>query len=191
MTITVDSSQWTGEHDDATLTSPIVWGEFAERAALDRAAERLQAEDWFRQSRAEAQAEHSGRADNEQVIMPDENPGETSQRNLRQNAVGIATASTSMLAAGIVIATGGAALPAVAAAAAAGAATLAAGEAVGTAADPKSGTDRENTGKSAGPQSEGPALGIAAATGEVRQRAEAFLQQAGARRVWVQEKRGG
>lgn len=191
MPITVDSSQWTGEHDDTPLASPIVWGEFAERAALDRAAERLQAAEWFRQSQASAQTGGAEPAANEQLEMPDENPNEASQRNLRTNWVGTATASTSMLAAGVVIATGGAALPAVAAAAAAGGATLAAGQAVGTAADTTGGGQVDSAGKTAGPRSEGPALGIAAATEEVRQQAEAFLQQEGARRVWVQDREAG
>ena len=129
MPIVVDSSQWTGEHDDAPLAGPVVWGEFAERAALDRAAERLQAEAWFREAHAATEDTPPGRADNDQVIMPDEDPKGADRRNLRQNFVGIGTAATSMAAAGIVIATGGAALPAVAAAAAAGGAALAAGEA--------------------------------------------------------------
>ncbi|WP_165943334.1 hypothetical protein [Roseicella aquatilis] len=187
MPIEVDSSQWTGEHDDAPLASPVVWGEFAERAALDRAAERLKAESWFQQAQASAGEGTPGHADNDQVIMPDEDPKGADRRNLRQNFVGTATAATSMAAAGLVIATGGAALPAVAAAAAAGGVTLAAGEAAG-AAVPRTGTGREPEQKVV---SEGPALGIAAATQEVRQQAEAFLQQAGAKRVWVQETPAG
>ncbi|MDO9710525.1 hypothetical protein [Paracraurococcus lichenis] len=191
MPIVVDSSQWTGEHDDRPMASPVVWGEFAERAALDRAAERLQAADWFRQSQASAGEGQPGRADNEQVIMPDENPHEASQRNLRTNWVGTATAGTSMLAAGLVIATGGAALPAVAAAAAAGGATLAAGEAVGKAAEPRQAKEEAEKGERIAERAEGPALGIQAATPELRQQAEAFLQQEGARRVWVQETPAG
>ena len=49
MPIVVDSSQWTGEQDDAPLASPVVWGEFTEGAELDRVAERLQADAWFRE----------------------------------------------------------------------------------------------------------------------------------------------
>ncbi|HYI84412.1 MAG TPA: hypothetical protein VEX11_14530 [Acetobacteraceae bacterium] len=52
MPIVVDSSQWTGEHDDAPMASPVVWGEFAEAAEVDRVAERLQAESWFRDAQA-------------------------------------------------------------------------------------------------------------------------------------------
>lgn len=188
MPIEVDSSQWTGQHDDAPLASPVVWGEFAERAALDRAAERLQIEPWFRQSQAAAGEGRPGPADNEQVIMPDEDPKGADRRNLRQNFVGTAAAATSMAAAGLVIATGGAALPAVAAAAAAGGATMAAGEAAGTAV-PRTGTGRKP--EQAVQKTEGPALGIAAATQEMRQQAESFLQQAGAKRVWVQETPAG
>jgi hypothetical protein len=193
MPITVDSSQWTGEHDDAPMASPVVWGEFAEAAEVDRVAERLQAESWYRDSLAatappEAQP---GAADNEnQVDAPDDNPKGADRRNLRQNFVGTATAATSMAAAGIVIATGGAALPAVAAAAAAGGATLAAGEAAG-AAVPESGTGRRPEGQEQAMQAEGPALGITAGTQVLREQAEAFLQQAGAKRVWVQETPAG
>jgi hypothetical protein len=191
MPIVVDSSQWTGEQDDAPMASPVVWGEFTEGAELDRVAERLQTESWFRDSLSAAApvpaAEQPGRADNEdQVDAPDDDPKGADRRNLRQNFVGIGTAATSMAAAGIVIATGGAALPAVAAAAAAGGAALAAGEAAG-AAVPETGTGRQ----AEAVQTEGPALGIRAATEAVREQAQAFLQQAGAKRVWVQETPAG
>jgi hypothetical protein len=175
MPITVDSSQWTGESDDAPKAGSIVWGEFADRAALDRAVERLPAEEWFRQA-------HGGRAgapaDNTQVDPPDTDPEGANRRNLRQNFVGIGTAATSMLAAGAVIATGGAALPAVAAAAAAGTATAAVGEAMGTALP----VDR---GAAGSVQSAGPALGIRAETDDARSAAEGFLKASGARRVWL------
>ncbi|MFC7473106.1 hypothetical protein ACFQS7_01980 [Dankookia sp. GCM10030260] len=188
MPIVVDSSQWTGEHDDAPMAHPVVWGEFTETAEVDRAAERLQAEAWFRDSLVEtAPAEaQPGPADNQQVDVPDEDPKGADRRNLRQNFVGIGTAATSMAAAGIVIATGGAALPAVAAAAAAGGATLAAGEAA-AAAVPESGTGRQPAAQADAMRAEGPSLGITVATAALREQAEAFLQQAGAKRVWVQE----
>ncbi len=186
MTIEVDSTQWTGQPDDHPMASPIVWGEFAERAALDRAAERLQQQDWFRQSQAGAQAGQPGQADNEgQVDVPDEHPNETAQRGLRQNVVGIGTYAASTLAAGVVIATGGAALPAVAAAAAAGTAVAGAGEMVGNAADDKGSNEQSASRVDAG-RSEGPALGIKAASEDVQRRAESFLKEAGASRVWVQ-----
>lgn len=191
MTIEVDSTQWTGQPDDHPMASPIVWGEFAERAALDRAAERLQQEDWFRQSRAGATSGQGGTADNAgQVDVPDEHPNETGQRGLRQNLVGIGTYAASTLAAGVVIATGGAALPAVAAAAAAGAAAAGAGELVGTSADNR-GSGEQSAAKVEAPRSEGPALGIKAASQEVQRQAEGFLKQAGASRVWVQATPGG
>jgi hypothetical protein len=183
MAIVADSSQWTGEYDHTPQSGPVVWGEFEDRSALDSAAAKLQAEEWFRalQSRCAPQAERP--ADNDQVITPDENPKGTDARNLRQNFVGTATASTSMLAAGIVIATGGAALPAVAAAAAAGAATLAVGETAGAAASPSDSGRRPDEVVKA----EGPSLGIRAGTEEEKAEAQRFLQSQGARRVWVQD----
>jgi hypothetical protein len=193
MPIVVDSSQWTGEHDDAPMASPVVWGEFSEAAEVDRVAERLQAEAWFRDAQAAPAPEAAapGRADNaDQVDAPDDDPKGADRRNLRQNFIGTATAATSMAAAGIVIATGGAALPAVAAAAAAGGATLAAGEATG-AAVPDTGTGRQPEGQAAAVKAEGPALGISARTQALREQAQSFLQQAGAKRVWVQETPAG
>lgn len=183
MPIVADSSQWTGEYDHTSHAGPVVWGEFADRAELDSAATKLQAEEWFRALQARAAPQEQAPADNEQVITPDENPKSADARNLRQNFVGIGTASTSMLAAGIVIATGGAALPAVAAAAAAGAATLAVGETAGAAASPTdSGSKPDEVVKT-----DGPSLGIQAQTEEEKAKAQRFLQSNGARRVWVQE----
>jgi hypothetical protein len=183
MPIVMDSSQWTGEYDHTSHAGPVVWGEFEDQATLDGVVTKLQAEQWFQdlQSRTAPQGERQ--ADNDQVITPDENPKGADSRNLRQNFVGIGTASTSMLAAGIVIATGGAALPAVAAAAAAGAATLAVGETAGAAASP---TD---TGKRPEEvlQTNGPSLGIQAQTEDEKAKAQSFLQAQGARRVWVQD----
>ncbi|WP_270936108.1 hypothetical protein, partial [Falsiroseomonas oryzae] len=128
------------------------------------------------------------RAANEnQVPPPDEHPDETSRRNLRQGAVGIAMAGTAMAAAGLVIATGGAALPAVAAAAAAGTATGAVGEAIGTAVDP--GTEAGQA--MPAPAASGPVIGLQAPDPETRARAEHLLREAGARRVFVQETRAG
>lgn len=183
MPIVADSSQWTGEYDHTPHAGPVVWGEFEDRPALDSAAAKLQAEEWFRalQARSAPQAEQP--ADNDQVITPDDNPKGADARNLRQNFVGIGTASTSMLAAGVVIATGGAALPAVAAAAAAGAATMAVGETAGAASSPTdSGTRPDEVLKS-----DGPSLGIQAQTEEEKAEAQRFLQNQGARRVWVQD----
>ncbi|WP_165982363.1 hypothetical protein, partial [Dankookia rubra] len=75
-------------------------------------------------------------------------------------------------------------------AAAAGGAALAAGEAAG-AAVPETGTGRKPGGQDQAVRAEGPALGIAAGTQSLREQAEAFLQQAGAKRVWVQETPAG
>ena len=183
MAIVADSSQWTGEYDHTSHAGPVVWGEFEDRATLDSAAAKLQAEAWFRELQARAAPQGERPADNDQVITPDENPKGADARNLRQNFVGIGTASTSMLAAGIVIATGGAALPAVAAAAAAGAATLAVGETAGAAASPSdSGNRPEEVTKSAGPS-----LGIQAQTEAEKAEAQRFLESQGARRVWVED----
>ena len=77
MPIVVDSSQWTGEHDDAPMASPVVWGEFAEAAEVDRVAERLQAGRLVPQfpGGAGSRGGVPGRADNEdQVDAPDDNP---------------------------------------------------------------------------------------------------------------------
>ncbi len=119
--------------------------------------------------------------------MPDEHPAETGRRNVRQNLVGMAMAGSAMAAAGLVIATGGAALPAVAAAAAAGVASGAAGEAIGAAADP--GT--ESGAPPVPPAANGPLIGLQAPDDEARTRAEAALRAAGARRIFVQERRRG
>ncbi len=68
MTIVADSSQWTGEHDDAAPAGPVVWGEFDDRETLDRAAGRLREEAWFREANARTEAAgEAGRADNDQI----------------------------------------------------------------------------------------------------------------------------
>lgn len=210
MAIVVDSSQWTGERDDTPLAVPIVWGEFESEAARDGAMARLR-EAGARHHGEEPGADEAGRAGgatipvapaasaggvvppvaaaNEgQVDEPDEHPEQADRRNLRQNAVGIAMAGSAMAAAGIVIATGGAALPAVAAAAAAGVGAGAVGEAVGNAAASGS----EGTAPVTPPvAAEGPVIGLQAPDAETRRRAEQLLHEAGARRVLVQETRAG
>jgi hypothetical protein len=188
MAITVDSSQWTGERDDTPLPVPVVWGEFENEAARDAAMAQLRAsgaQDHGMGAAPSHVAVTPEHASNEnQVPAPDENPKGADSRNLRQNAVGIAMASTAMAAAGIVIATGGAALPAVAAAAAAGGVTGVAGEAIGNAMAPK----HESEGVQP-PLADGPVIGLQAPDAETRQRAEQLLREAGARRVFVQERR--
>jgi hypothetical protein len=190
MAITVDSSQWTGQPDETPLAVPVVWGEFENEAARDVGRARLieaGAHDPATSGSAAATAPPTPAANQDQVGMPDEHPAETGRRNVRQNVVGIAMAGSAMAAAGLIIATGGAALPAVAAAAAAGAVTGAAGEAIGTAVDP--GT--EAAAPPSPPAAEGPLIGLQAPDAESRLRAEAALRAAGARRVFVQERRGG
>jgi hypothetical protein len=187
MTIVVDSSQWTGSSDDAPLAVPVVWGEFADDAAREAALARL------RDAGARDHGTDPGTpappvaASNEgQVDQPDEHPQQTERRSLRQNAVGIAMAGSAMAAAGIVIATGGAALPAVAAAAVAGAGAGAVGEAVGNAAAPAT-----DSGMVEPPVANGPVIGLHAPDSATRERAERLLREAGAVRVFVQETRAG
>jgi hypothetical protein len=95
----------------------------------------------------------------------------------------------SMAAAGLVIATGGGALPALAAAAAAGAATAVVGEPLATAIAPPSRAGHSHPGKP--PRADGPVVGLLAPDAETRARAEAALREAGARRILVQETRSG
>lgn len=196
MAMTVDSSQWTGQRDETPLTVPIVWGEFASEAARD-AAERHLREAGAQESSSVAGATGGGIAEprvaaNEgQVEPPDEHPRQADRRNQRQLGVGIAMAATSMGAAGLVIATGGAALPAVAAAAAAGAATAAVGEPVVDAMSPQSEQATQRPEPATPPPAEGPVLGLQAPDEATRARAEALLREAGARRVFVQETRAG
>lgn len=193
MAITVDSSQWTGQRDDTPLAVPVVWGEFENEVARDNAMARLKAAGARGQERTPAPAAGGvappkTAVNEDQVEMPDENPEEAGRRNVRQTTVGIAMAGTAMAAAGLVIATGGAAAPAVAAAAAAGAATGAVGTAIGTATDPGTESGAEPP---VLPRAEGPVIGLQAPDDETRQRAERLLREAGARRVFVQETRAG
>lgn len=189
MAITVDSSQWTGQQDDTPLAVPIVWGEFADEAARDQAMARLR-EAGAREQGVEpapSTAPAPGKAANVQVDVPDEHPKQADARNQRQLHVGTAMASTAMAAAGLVIATGGATLPAIAAAAAAGLGTGAVGEAVVGAASP--GEDKPKPVDP--PATEGPVIGLQAPDATARERAEQLLREFGAKRVFVQETRAG
>jgi hypothetical protein len=170
---------------------PVVWGEFESEAARDAAMARLRTAG----ARAPGSTPAAGgiappeaAANEDQVPMPDEHPDETGRRNVRQATVGIAMAGSAMAAAGLVIATGGAAAPAVAAAAAAGATTGAVGAAVGAATDPGSESGAEPPPL---PRAEGPVIGLQAPDAATRARAEQLLRDAGARRVFVQETRAG
>ncbi len=206
MAITVDSSQWTGERDETPLAVPVVWGEFADEADREAALAKLRehgAHDPGMPGRDEAgraggsavpgqtvggAAPPVVAANQGQVPAPDTDAKGADIRNQRQLHVGTAMASTSMLAAGIVIATGGTALPAIAAAAAAGAATAALGEPVANALAPQS-ADREQ--KVDPPVAQGPVIGLQAPDAETRARAEQLLREVGAKRVFVQETRAG
>jgi hypothetical protein len=192
MAIVVDSSQWTGQQDDTPLAVPVVWGEFENEAARKAALSRLReagAREHGQADPAQGGVVPPVRAANEgQVDAPDEDPEGASQRNQRQLGVGMGMAATSMAAAGIVIATGGAALPAVAAAAAAGTATGVVGGAIGNAvsAETESGDKPLDA-----PVANGPVIGLQAPDDATRERAERLLREAGAARVFVQETRAG
>ncbi|GGG49983.1 hypothetical protein GCM10010964_41570 [Caldovatus sediminis] len=183
MAIRANSAEWTGQHDDTPLTVPVVWGEFADAATLPAAAARLDEEEAFHRRQARTRAPEAA-----PIEPPDEDPRGASARTQRQLGVGTAMAATGMLAAGAVIATGGAVLPAAAALAAG--ATGAAGEVVGTSLEPAS-TGNPPPGVKAAAEAQGPMLGLRAATAELRERAERFLRESGAVRVWVQEARAG
>jgi hypothetical protein len=182
MAITVDSSQWTGQSDDTPPAVPVVWGEFETEAARDDAIERLRASGARDEVGSTQASTPAPPAVNDQVEPPDENPAEADRRNQRQLGVGTAMAATSMAAAGIVIASGGALLPAVAAAAAAGAGTGVVGEAVAAAAAPA-----DHATHAPPPDAKGPVIGLRAADDAARQQAERALRDLGARRVFVQE----
>ena len=193
MAITVDSSQWTGERDDTPLPVPVVWGEFESEVARDNALARLKAAG-ARDSGAPhgppgavMTPEHA--ANEDQVAPPDTDPEHADLRNQRQLEVGTAMAMASLAAAGLVIATGGGALPAVVAAAAAGAATAVVGEPIATAIAPQSQAGHPHPGRP--PRADGPVIGLLAPDDATRARAEAALRDAGARRILVQETRSG
>ncbi len=192
MAITVDSSQWTGQRDDTPLAVPVVWGEFESEAAREAARRRLVeggAHDPNTPQPADGATTPAHAANEDQVPAPDVDPKGADVRNQRQLHVGTAMAATSMAAAGLVIATGGAVLPAVAAAAAAGAATAAVGEPVANAVAPQSGDAAGEPPEP--PRADGPVIGLRAPDAETRSRAEQLLREAGARRIFVQERRSG
>jgi hypothetical protein len=193
MAITVDSSQWTGEQDETPLPVPVIWGEFETEAARDKALARLKAAGArdsgapHATSGAVVTPEHA--ANEDQVQPPDLDSAHADLRNQRELEVGTAMAMASMAAAGLVIATGGGALPALVAAAAAGAATAAVGEPIATALAPQSHGAHSHPGHP--PRADGPVVGLLAPDAETRARAETALREAGARRILVQETRSG
>ena len=171
MAITVDSSQWTGESD--AHAAPVVWGEFADEATRDAAIDRLRSEGALRAGTT---------TDTDRPLdQPDENPEEADLRNRRQLGVGVAMAASAMGAAGLVIATGGALLPAVAAAAAAGTGAGVAGEAVAAVvtSDPAQ--------QMRLPPTDGPLIGLRAPDEATRHAAETRLRELGALRVIVDD----
>ncbi|NKE46428.1 hypothetical protein HB662_16720 [Roseomonas frigidaquae] len=170
MAIKVDSSQWTGESGD-TRTTPVVWGEFADETTRDAAIARL---------RSEGTQRNGGTTDPDRPVdQPDEHPEEADLRNRRQLGVGVAMAASAMGAAGLVVASGGALLPAVAAAAAAGTGAGVAGEAVAAAV---SDTPEEATRL---PPNDAPLIGLRAPDEATQHAAETKLRELGAIRVIV------
>jgi hypothetical protein len=174
MAITVNSSQWTGESGDSGgKAAPVVWGEFASDAARDAAIAELRAEGARRQQPT---------TDTDRPVNPpDEDSEGADLRNRRQLGVGMSMAATAMGAAGLVIASGGALLPAVAAAAAAGAGAGIAGEAVAAAV-----TDDDAV-ETRLPPNDGPLIGLRAPDEATRHAAEAALRELGAIRIIVDE----
>ncbi|MBU8544024.1 MULTISPECIES: hypothetical protein [Roseomonadaceae] len=173
MAITVNSSQWTGESSESAKGVPVVWGEFASDAARDAAIAHLKADGAKRQTPT---------TDTDRPVSPpDENPEEADLRNRRQLGVGMSMAATAMGAAGLVIASGGALLPAVAAAAAAGAGAGLAGEAVAGAV-----TEDQQEGARL-PPSDAPLIGLRAPDEATRHAAEAALRDAGAINIIIDE----
>ena len=181
MAITVDSSQWTGERDSDALTGEVVWGEFADEAARDQARRALRL-GGARDEDAPPQPARPahGEGTTPPLDTPDENPREADLRNQRQLGVGVAMAATSMAAAGLVIASGGALAPAVGAAVAAGAGTGALGQAVAAAITPDKSPEEAHVAPT-----DGPLIGIRAPDEAARHRAEAVLREHGAKRIFV------
>jgi hypothetical protein len=189
MAITVDSGQWTGQPEGTLPGVPVVWGEFADEAARDAAALRLR-EAGARDAASSPAAPRQRAANAGQVDVPDEHPREADIRNQRQLHVGTTMAATSMAAAGLVIATGGAALPAIAAAAVAGAVTAAVGEPIADSLASQA-TGKHEDGPAPPSRLEGPVLGLLAPDAQTRARAETLLREAGAQRILVQETPAG
>jgi len=184
MAITVDSSQWTGEQESPAPAVAVIWGEFADEAARDAAAAKLRRAGAEDEPGATGAATPEKPASNRQVAPPDEHTEEADRRNQRQLGIGTAMAATSMAAAGLVIASGGALLPAVAAAAAAGAGTGAAGSAIANAAAPEEGSEPV-----APPVAAGPVIGLRLTDPSKRAEVEALLREVGAHRVFMQDAR--
>jgi hypothetical protein len=180
MAIEVNSAAWTGQGEGSgPPAAPQVCGEFHDHAKLDEALSRLEGSLF---QRADLSVRVPGRADAASYASDEEPMREDEVRNLRQLGIGIGTYAAAALAAGVTVATGGAALPAVAAAAAAGGAAAAAGSAIGQGAAPGGETPQHQAADLSGV-----VLMVHAETPEKQAKAEEILRAAGATRVWRQE----
>ncbi|WP_149537764.1 hypothetical protein [Siccirubricoccus phaeus] len=175
MAIEVNSAGWTGEAGGTTPTLQVC-GEFHDPKQLDAALSRLEGSAF---QRADLSVRVPGREDRRAESERETPVREDDARNLRTLGNGIAAAAVGMAAAGLVVGTGGAALPAVAAAAAAGGATLAAGEMAGQGAAPGGHVPQHEAA-----EHQGSVLMVHAASPEKAEKAEALLQSCGAVRIW-------
>lgn len=167
--IEIRSDQWTGDSADDTSksdTPPGVSAEFADKAAAEAAFSKLEGSAF---QRAEITLRMPGDEGGETVAREDD------AQNLRQLGSGLTAAAAGLAAAGVVIATGGAALPAVIAAGVASGGTVAATQAAGRAAGPT-----EDDDATAG----NPVLTVTTSTADKQARAEAVLRECGALKVW-------
>ncbi|MCO6417592.1 hypothetical protein JYK14_15690 [Siccirubricoccus sp. KC 17139] len=175
MAIEVNSAGWTGQTDDTPATQQVC-GEFHDSKQLDEALSRLEGSAF---QRADLSVRVPGREDRRTESERETPVREDDARNLRTLGTSTAAAAVGMAAAGLVVGTGGAALPAVAAAAAAGGATLAAGEAAGQGAAPGGHAPQHHA-----TDQHGSILMVHTASAEKAAKAEEVLRACGAARVW-------
>ena len=181
MAIEVNSTGWTGNDDAARPAAPQVCGLFRGKDGMEEALMRL---DGGTFDRSQISVRVPGREDASAYSGSETPVQEDDARNLRTLGTSTAAAGLGMAAAGAVIATGGAALPAIAAAAAAGGATFAAGAAAGAAAT----TDGETAQQHAAEHGPGVIVMVSANTPERQAKAEEILREAGAEKVWRQDR---
>jgi hypothetical protein len=177
MAIEVNSAGWTGAEPDTGATAQVC-GEFHDKDKLQAALSKLEGSLF---QRADLSVRIPGLPDDASYTNRETPMREDDVRNLRQLGVGISSYVAAVLAAGVTIASGGAALPAVAAAAAAGGATAAAGEAVGQTAAPRGETTQQEAAEAGGV-----ILMVHAPSPEKQAKAEELLRACGATRVWRQ-----
>jgi hypothetical protein len=180
MSIEVDSAGWTG-NASSPASAPQVCGSFHGKEALQEALSKLEGSLF---QRADLSVRVPGREDPSAYASAENPVREDDARNLRQLGVGLGAYVAAAAAAGVTVATGGAALPAVAAAAAAGGAAVAAGEAVGHTAAPNAETSHQ---RAAEHDEDGAILMVHADTAEKQAKAEEILRASGATRVWRQD----